>query len=239
MPQFSPPHLAALAVWILGTAVCVRAAGRTAPDAPWVRSFCRTLALLILACWAGEYVADAILGTYSVRFTLPLQLTDLVSLTAAYALLTRRRWAVELTYYWAFTATLQAMLTPDLGQNFPSVYYFTYFGYHIGALLAGAFLVWGLGIRPRRWAAARTLAATLGWAVVAGMADVITGGNYMYLAWKPAHSSLLSLLGPWPWYIAGALGVAAVLLALVDLVTRLLRTWLESGPPGLDRMSAR
>jgi len=57
---------------------------------------------------------------------------------------------------------------------------------------------------------------------VAGAADLITGGNYMYLAWKPAHGSLLSLLGPWPWYIAGALGVGALLLGVVDVVTRLL-----------------
>jgi hypothetical integral membrane protein (TIGR02206 family) len=220
--QFSPPHLAALAIWILGTAVCVVAGRRASPDAAWVRWFCRGLAGLILISWAGEYVADVILGVYTVRFTLPLQLTDLISVIAAYALVSRHRWAVELTYFWAFTATLQATLTPDLGRDFPSVYYFTYFGYHVGALLAGAFLVWGLRVRPRRWAAARTLGATLAWAVVAGTADVITGGNYMYLAWKPVHSSLLSVLGPWPWYIAGALGVGAVLLAVVDVVTRLL-----------------
>jgi hypothetical integral membrane protein (TIGR02206 family) len=187
-----------------------------------VRWFCRGLAGLILGFWAGEYVADVILGVYTVRFTLPLQLTDLISVIAAYALVTRRLWAVELIYFWGFTATLQATLTPDLAHNFPSVYYFTYFGYHIGALLAAAFLVWGLGIRPRRSAAVRTLAATVAWAVVAGTADVITGGNYMYLAWKPAHGSLLSVLGPWPWYVAGSLGAGAVLLAIVDVVTRLL-----------------
>jgi uncharacterized membrane protein YwaF len=71
-------------------------------------------------------------------------------------------------------------------------------------------------------AAVRTLAATAAWAVVAGTADVITGGNYMYLAWRPAHGSLLSVLGPWPWYVAGALGAGAVLLAVVEVVTRLL-----------------
>lgn len=222
MPQFSVPHLAALAVWVLLTIWAVAAGRRARAGARWPRWFCWALAALILAFWAGEYVADVILGIYTVQFTLPLQLTDLISVVAAYALITRRAWAVELTYYWAFSATLQATLTPDLGQDFPSVYYFTYFGYHIGALVAGAFLVWGMRIRPRRWAAARTLAVTVGWAAVAGLGDVVTGGNYMYLAWKPVHSSLLSLLGPWPWYIAGALGVGAVLLALVDLVTRLL-----------------
>jgi uncharacterized membrane protein YwaF len=55
---------------------------------------------------------------------------------------------------------------------------------------------------------------------VAGLADVITGGNYMYLAWKPTHSSLLSVLGPWPWYIAASAGVALVMLWMVELVSR-------------------
>jgi hypothetical integral membrane protein (TIGR02206 family) len=222
MAQFSPPHLAALAVWLTLSAGCVLAARRSGPDARWTRWFRWLLATTILAFWAGEYVADAILGIYSMQYTLPLQLTDLISVTAAFALITRRRWAVELLYFWAFTAALQATLTPDLAYDFPSVFYFTYFVYHVGALVAAVFLVWGLGIRPRPWASARTLLATLVWAAVAGTADIITGGNYMYLAYKPSHGSLLSVLGPWPWYIASTVAVAALLLGAVEVVTRAL-----------------
>jgi hypothetical integral membrane protein (TIGR02206 family) len=220
MPQFSPPHLAALAVWVLLTVVSVTAARHSRPDAIWTRWFSWLLAATIIAFWAGEYVADVIEHIYTVQYTLPLQLTDVISVTSAYALITRRQWTVELVYFWSFTATLQATITPDLGYNFPSFYYFTYFGYHVGALVAAAFLVWGLRIRPRRWAALRTLGATLAWAAVAGIADIITGGNYMYLAWKPTHGSLLSVMGPWPWYIVAAIGVAALLLGVVDAITR-------------------
>ena len=180
------------------------------------------LALVIAIAWAGEYVTDVIRGTWSIRFTLPLQLTDAVSLTAIAALWTRRPLLVELTYFWACTAALQAVLTPDLAQNFPDPLYFTYFGYHIGAVVAGTFLVYALGIYPRRGAVARVFAATLAWAAVAGTADVITGGNYMYLAWKPAHASLLRVMGPWPWYIVVAAGVALAMFAAVQLVTNVL-----------------
>ena len=180
------------------------------------------LALVIAIAWAGEYMTDVIRGTWSIRFTLPLQLTDAVSLTAIAALWTRRPLLVELTYFWACTATLQAVLTPDLAQNFPDPLYFTYFGYHIGAIFAGTFLVYALGIYPRPGAVARVFAATLAWAAVAGTADVITGGNYMYLAWKPAHASLLRVRGPWPWYIVVAAGVALAMFAAVQLVTNVL-----------------
>ncbi|MGO9975436.1 MAG: TIGR02206 family membrane protein [Solirubrobacteraceae bacterium] len=217
MRQFSQAHLAALAVMVIGVAGSVSAARRH--PGPWTETFARALALVILAGWAGEYVADALHGTWSIRYTLPLQLTDLISLAAILALWTRAQWLVELAYYWSFTASLQATLTPDLQTSFPHILYFTYFTYHVGAIVASAFLVFGLEIYPRRGAVWRAFGATLAWAMVAGLADVITGGNYMYLAWKPTHASLLSVLGPWPWYIGGAAAVGLVMMLIVEQIT--------------------
>jgi hypothetical integral membrane protein (TIGR02206 family) len=187
----------------------------------WLDVYARLLALAILIGWAGEYVADAVQGSWSVRYTLPLQLTDAVSAAAIVALWTRRMIFVELTYFWALTASLQATVTPDLGQTFPSVFYFTYFSYHVGAVVAAFLLVFGLALYPRPRAAWRTFALTLCFAAVVGAADVITGGNYMYLRAKPVHHSLLNVMGPWPWYIAStaALGLA-MLLALQWIADR-------------------
>jgi hypothetical integral membrane protein (TIGR02206 family) len=206
---------------VAGIAVAVYGARRH-PGA-WLVWFERGLAAVILAGWAGEYVADVIQGTYSTRYTLPLQLTDVISLTAVFALLTRRRLAIELVYFWAFTATLQAVLTPDLAVTFPNVLYFTYFMYHVGAIVAAALLVFGLREYPRPRAAWRTFGATLGWAVVAGIGDVIFDGNYMYLRYKPAHNSLLSVLGPWPWYIAGAAAIGLAMLLVLAAITEGIR----------------
>jgi hypothetical integral membrane protein (TIGR02206 family) len=147
-----------------------------------------------------------------------LQLTDAVSAAAIVALWTRRTLLVELTYFWALTASLQATVTPDLGQSFPSVFYFTYFTYHVGAVVAAFLLVFGLGLRPRRYAAWRTFALTLCFAVGVGIADVITGGNYMYLRTKPAHNSLLNVMGPWPWYIASTAALCLVMLLVLQWI---------------------
>ena len=233
MRQFSDPHVAALAVLVAASAVAMRTARRH-PGAP-TDAIAYTVAAVILAAWAGEYVADAVRGTWSVKYNLPLQLTDAVSLAAALALITRRPLLVELAYFWALTASLQATLTPDLGQNFPSVYYFTYFGYHVGAIVAGCLLVFGCGLYPRPRAAWRVFGVTLAFAAVSGMADLVTGANYMYLRAKPRHNSLLAVLGPWPWYIVGG---ALVGLALLLVVQR-LADWagrrdprrLTGGPP--------
>jgi hypothetical integral membrane protein (TIGR02206 family) len=210
-------HLAALALTAIAAVACVS----TARKNPGLASrFGYLLAMIIFAAWAGEYVADGLNGTYAVRYTLPLQLTDAVSAASIVALLTRAQLAVELTFFWSLSATLQALITPDLGQNFPSIYYFTYFGYHGGALVAAVMLTFGLRIYPRPYAVLRVFAITLVWAGLAGLGDVITGGNYMYLHYKPVHSSLLNLMGPWPWYIASSAVLALAMLVVIELVAR-------------------
>jgi hypothetical integral membrane protein (TIGR02206 family) len=183
----------------------------------------RALAVLILCGWAGEYVADVIQGIWSVKYDLPLQLTDLISVSAAVALWTRGRRAAEFVYLWALSASLQATITPDLSWNFPSAFYFTYFDYHIIAVVAGIGLVFGCGLYPRPGAPRRVFAATLGWAAIAAAGDIITGGNYMYLRAKPVNGSLLSVLGPWPWYIAGIAAVGFVMLLVLQGIAELVR----------------
>jgi len=225
LKQFSTPHLAALGALAVLAVASVWAA-RSRPGR-WLEVFTRLLALAILAGWVGEYVADGVEGTWSAQYGLPLQLTDAVSATAILALWTRRALLVELTYFWAMTASLQAILTPDLGQSFPSVYYFTYFTYHVGAVVAACLLVFGCRLYPRRLAAWRAFAATLCFAAIAGIGDVITGGNYMYLRSKPAHNSLLSVMGPWPWYIVSAAAVGLAMLLALAL--------LADGVRGLDQ----
>lgn len=214
MRQFSPPHLAALAVTVVASAAAVWGArkGRHATFAAWL------LALVIFAAWAGEYVADGFNGTYSPEYTLPLQLTDAVSIASIIALTTRRQLAVELTYFWSLSASLQALITPDLAQNFPSLYYFTYFGYHLGAVVAAMMLVFGLRLYPRPKAWLRVFAVTLVWAAISATGDLLTGGNYMYLRAKPAHNSLLNFMGPWPWYIVSTAALALAMLLALQLI---------------------
>ena len=112
---------------------------------------------------------------------------------------------------------------PDLSSSFPSVYYFTYFIYHIGAIVAACFLVFGCRMYPRPGAVWRVYAATLAFTAIAALGDILTGGNYMYLREKPEHSSLLNLMGPRPWYIAEAVVLGLVLLLTVKVLTDWVR----------------
>jgi hypothetical integral membrane protein (TIGR02206 family) len=218
---FSPAHLAALAVLALACGISIRLP-RDHPGR-WATAWAWLLALVILAGWLGEYAAEISKGQWTASRNLPLQLTDAVSLTAVIALLSMQPLLVELTYSWSLTATLQAVITPDLSHDFPNVYYFVYFAYHGGAIAAGCFLVFGCRIYPRPGAIWRVAAATLAFAAVAGLADILTGGNYMYLRARPRHASVLSAMGPWPWYLVVVAFFSLGLLAVVALVATTVR----------------
>jgi len=88
-------------------------------------------------------------------------------------------------------------------------------------VLAALFLVIGLGLQPRRDSVRRIFLLTLAFTAAIALIDLVTGGNYMYLRRVPAEGSLLSLMGPWPWYIAVGVLVASVVLVLLDAPFRL------------------
>jgi uncharacterized membrane protein YwaF len=69
----------------------------------------------------------------------------------------------------------------------------------------------------------RVLAVTLAYTALVGVIDWLADANYMYLARVPGRTSLLSVLGPWPWYIGSAAGVAIVLFLILDVPFRGVR----------------
>jgi hypothetical integral membrane protein (TIGR02206 family) len=176
----------------------------------------RALGTVLLADAVSYSVGLAVQGTWSAKTSLPLALCDVGVLVAAAACWSEAALLVELTYFWGLAGTLQAVITPDLNVGFPHLVFFQYVVGHVGIVVAALFLVVGLRIAPRRRSVPRVLAITLAYSAVVGAVDALTGANYMFLRTPPAEWTLLRVLGPWPWYIASAVGVAAVLVTLLD-----------------------
>jgi hypothetical integral membrane protein (TIGR02206 family) len=203
-----------VALAIVGGAVLITAARRK--PGPWRAAVTWVLGLLLLADAISFIVALVVAGTFSPQTSLPLALCDMAALVAAAACFTHRAQLVELTYFWGLAGTLQAVITPDLNVGFPHLVFFQYMVGHLGIVLAALFLVVGLQITPRRGAVLRVFAITLGYTAIVGLVDGLTGANYMFLRAPPGEWTLLRVLGPWPWYIGSAAGVALVLLLLLD-----------------------
>jgi hypothetical integral membrane protein (TIGR02206 family) len=202
----------ALAV-VGGAALCIEARRRPGPWRGWAA---RLIGLLLLADAVSFIVALVVAGTFSAKTSLPLALCDMAALVAAAACWTRSGVLVELTYFWGLAGTLQAVITPDLNVGFPHLVFFQYMVGHLGIVVAAVFLVVGLGIAPRPGAVVRVFAITLGYTAFVGLVDGGAGANYMFLRAPPGEWTLLKVLGPWPWYIASAAGVALVLLVILD-----------------------
>jgi hypothetical integral membrane protein (TIGR02206 family) len=226
--HWSAEHTLALLATAVIAALLVAAARRRG-DA-WAVPAGRGLAVVILGGFVCEQLTYLLRGLWTAEVNLPLHLTDAVTLVSVAAL-----WRpdsvllVELVYFWALSASLQAVLTPDLGHSFPDLLFFTYFATHSGALAAACLLVFGTRRSPRSDAVWRVYTITVAFAGLAAVGTVLTGGNYMFLRRKPTRGSLLDLMGPWPVYIlAGALLGLVMFLALAALA-RLISA---RSPPG-------
>jgi hypothetical integral membrane protein (TIGR02206 family) len=219
----STEHLLAVTAIVVITAVLV-AAARLRPG-PWTRIACIALAVILVGAEVGwwAYLATTHSTGADLASALPLQLCDAAIFVAAAALILRKQLLVEVTYFWGLAGTIQAVITPDLPQHFPTFPFFQYYVAHGGIVAAALFLVVGLGQWPRRDAVLRVAGITIVYALLVGAIDAATGANYMYLRSKPASASLLDLLGPWPVYIAWASLVGAALLLILDAPFRWLR----------------
>ncbi len=228
MEQYSGEHVAAIIAMVCAAALAVWWARRS--DSRSSRRAARALAVFIAGAYLAEHLTYALRDDWTASVNLPFHLSDVVTVVAVAALWRPQALGlVEALFYWAFSASLQAVLSPSVDEPFPGVLFFTYFATHAGVIVAASLLVFGCRRLPRRGAVLRVYGLTLVVAVVAGAASAATGGNYMFLRAKPPEASLLDLMGPWPWYIVtGALVALMVLLALAALVEVLRR----SEPPG-------
>ena len=221
MGILSPEHLFPLALLaVVAAALC--ASARRYPGR-WTYVAAAMIALAIVVTelsWQPYVLAN---HSWSVAFSLPVQLCDVGGFVAAAALVWRQVLLVEVAYFWGLGGTLQALLTPDLHDHFPSFPYLQFYATHDLVILAALFLVIGLGLQPRPGAVRRIFLLTLAFAAVIGLIDLVTGGNYMYLRQVPAQGSLLSLMGPWPWYIVLGALLALIVLTILDLPFQLSR----------------
>jgi hypothetical integral membrane protein (TIGR02206 family) len=207
---FGPSHLAVLGITLAAGTLLSLLARR--PGHP---RLARLLAWGLAALLIADEVAVVALAAHDDPATLtrhlPFQLCDWVVAAAAVALVARRQTAYELAYFWGLAGTLQALVTPDLREDFPGIHFLTFQILHAGAVVAVIFLTGGLRRRPRwRSVGHAWLWLQLYLAVTAGI-DLLIDANYGYLRAKPAQASLIDRLGPWPWYLVSLELLAAVL----------------------------
>lgn len=176
----------------------------------------RAIAVAYAAVLVPIQVYPLLPGRDGILHSLPLQLCDLAAMAMVWALWSHSPVAFALTYYWGLTLTSQAFASPELnGPDFPSLQFLSFFGMHGLVLWAAIYLTWGVGLRPN-WRGYRiTLLVVVGWAAVMFVFNQVAGTNYGFLNAKPTTTSVLDLLGPWPYYLLCTLLLIATFWALI------------------------
>lgn len=215
MTPYGGAHFAALVFTVVAAILLVAWARRVRGSAQEDRALTIAGWIMLAATltWMGWNMLP---GNWNIEQSLPFHLSDALRIVTSIALLTRNEWSIAITYYWGLTLNIQSVITPDLVYFHAPVFeYIAYWFFHIVALLTPIVFVWGLGYRPTWRGYGIAFGATLVWAGIAGVANALTGANYVYLARAPEVPSALVLLGPWPVYIIWEIVLIASVWALI------------------------
>jgi hypothetical integral membrane protein (TIGR02206 family) len=194
--SFTGQHFGLMAFFVVVFAALVVYGRRHGDDERFRRGF----AVLMLCVCIPLQTLQLLPSDFTLGTSLPLQYCDLIWMVAVVALWTRTWWAVSLTFYWGLTLTVQAIVTPSLGQEFPDPRFFMYWGMHFLSVWAAGWLA-ASGSGPT-WRGYRlAVVVTAVWAGVVMVFNEATGTNYGYLNRKPPGASLLDLMPDWPFYV--------------------------------------
>jgi hypothetical integral membrane protein (TIGR02206 family) len=207
-PVFNPPpfktfgatHLATLALTaIVGVALAwLGQKLRGKPQQQWLS---HGMAVGILLLQGSIQLVAMAPANFAWDSSLPLQLCDVAWIVAIPALWTYRSWAFGIVYYWGLTATVLAMVTPDLQSGFPSFQFFKFFFGHAIVVVAAIYLCWGVGLRPNWRLYRRVSALTIAYALVIYVLNGLLGVNYVYLNRPADPGTLLEYFGPYPMHV--------------------------------------
>jgi len=190
---FGPAHLVVIAL-TAGLPVFFWATARQPERAGYRKAVRFSLAGMLAANWMAYEVLRFRDGQFAPVNELPMQLCDWATVAVIAALVTCRSRVYEVAYFWGLAGTLQAILTPNLQEGFPSPRFFNFFVGHCGVVVAVLFLTVVEGLRPRAWSIARTMLWSEVYLTAALLVNSLAGTNYGFLTRRPLNKSLLDCL---------------------------------------------
>lgn len=217
LQPYGPTHLAILA------SVPLLAAGLVAIQRKLplgARSVRFGLAAILLVQDASYYLYFVLRGEPLFPRHMPLELCDASLLLVVIALVTLKPTVFDLAYYTVLAGASMSLLTPNLEEPFPSFITVQYFVNHGLMVTAVVYLAAARLARPRPGSVGKTMLAVNLYAVFVGVFDFLFKTDYMFLGAKPKAVTLLTILGPWPWYILVSEPVALALFLLLYLPFR-------------------
>ncbi len=222
---FGLPHLVTLALVALGCAWLIVFRNRFSPRAR--RNLRYGMAALLVFNEIIGHIWYWSEGVWSVTFMLPLHLCSLFAWLTAIELVTGNYRLFEFTYFLGIGGSLQALITPDLGNfGFPHFRFFQAFLMHAPLVWGNVMMAAVEGYRPAGKSLWRVFLGTNLYMGVILVVNRLLGSDYLFVSGKPATPSMIDLMAPWPWYILEieAVGVVVCLLLYLPFAIQKWRT---------------
>ncbi len=214
---FSTPHIIAL-IFIAIIIFCLCFFLKNEKNGNLRKPFCYTIAALLILQEFGYTLWHVSINDFHFGLHLPLHLCGASVLLSAFLLITRNQTIYEITYFWGLGGATQALLTPELGIfDFPHYRFFQLFTSHGLIILAVFYMIFVEKYRPEFKSVWKVFLITNFYLVFIIVVNLLTNGNYLFICHKPETASLMSYLGPWPWYILSLEGVALLSFLILYL----------------------
>lgn len=195
-----------------------------------------SVAAALILLEAATIIFNISQGFWTLAYSLPLQLCDILVFLSALMLVTKSHRLYEFVYLLGITGTTQALITPDLSQGFPHAIFYDFFLSHGLIIFSALYMTFVHAYKPNLKSVYRTFIGLNLSLPFIGLINYLTGGNYFFLAGKPQTPSLLDYLGPWPWYIL-SLEVVAIIFLFLSYLPFLLKDIAPSKDKNSSRLS--
>ncbi|MGJ7922076.1 YwaF family protein [Neobacillus sp. LXY-4] len=159
-------------------------------------------------------------GIWNVSHSIPLELCSISVLLSIVLLITRKSIILEILFFTALLGSTQAIFFPSLHYDFPHFRFFHFFYTHLMVVWVALYFTWIQGFRPTIRSVLKLFVFLNILMPIMLFINKFTQGNYLYLSHKPKHTSLLDILGPYPWYIVSMDVLSLILSFLVWLLFR-------------------
>lgn len=167
---------------------------------------------LVVIIWT---IIKAQLGIFTIDKHLPFDLCNFMGVTAIILTLTRSYRMYEVYYFWILAGTLQALITPDLPNDFPHYTFWKYWVVHGGLVIVILYMTFVFDMRPTLKSIWRSFLWLQVFFVSLLLVNYLTGSNYGYLNAKPETASLLDYMPEWPYYLLTGQMIVLPLMFLV------------------------
>ena len=141
-------------------------------------------------------------GSFSLKESLPLYTCRIAIIVSVFMLIRPKQWMVDLVYFWGFTGSFIAILSPDTSTfTYPHFMFLQYFVGHGLLIFTSIYMIKIKKFIIDLNSFFRVLKFTAVYIITIVPVNYITGGNYAYLNGKPEAATVLDFLPPYPYYI--------------------------------------